>query len=101
MDDAQISGILDRYPDLVAEAQRKFKTATLERERLEAKTYLRLKAQAVGGEKLTVEDLKSKVRSDDECYKANLEEIMFEADWTKLYEKLLAAKTMAKMRSAF
>jgi uncharacterized protein (DUF849 family) len=92
--------VLNDYPDKVADALKEWKTAILDREQKEALTYFRLKANA-GIEKVTERWLENKVREDKECYKARLDEIVKESEYTRLYEKLLSVKIVARVRTAF
>lgn len=97
---AQINDILVEYPDKVADAEREFKTARLERERVEGITYFRLKAETAG-QKVTEKWLENKVRVDDEVHQAKLDEIVKESEYNRLYERLLSAKKLAALRTAF
>jgi hypothetical protein len=92
--------ILTDYPDKVADALKAWKIAILDREQKEALTYFRMKAKA-GLEKVTEKWLENMVREDQECYKARLDEIVKESDYTRLYEKLLSVKIVARVRTAF
>ena len=100
MTDAELHTILDTYPDKVAEALGKFKTATVDRERLAAKLYLQIKAE-FADDKITVDEIKARVKADEGHYRACLEEIIAESEYTALYEKLLCAKRESGMRTAF
>lgn len=101
MDEAEIVEVLGKYPDLSAEALKRWKIATLERKRVASKIYLEAKAKAAGSDKITVKELEMMVERDDDHYKACLEEILAESDHMKLYEKLMSAKKMANIRAGF
>lgn len=92
---------LNSLPDQVADAQEKWKTATLEKHREYSRLFLSFKAKRVGGEKPTVDELKAMVLNDGGYYKLCQEEIMAESAYTRVLERLMAAKKMANMRSAF
>ena len=102
MNDSEIQMILETYPDKVAEALGKFKTATVDRERLAAKLFLKIKAEAeTNKEKMPIDEIKARVRADETHYRACLDEIIAESEYTAVYEKLLAAKRESGMRAAF
>jgi hypothetical protein len=48
-----------------------------------------------------VAEIEAMVKSDVDCYKAALNEVEKESEYVKLNEKLMAAKKMAAMRTAF
>lgn len=98
--DPEIEKVLATFPDLVADAEKDWKVARLERERLEAMAYFRLKAEAAS-EKVTETWLQNKVRIDPVVHQAKLDEIVAEANYNRLYEKLMSAKKMASLRAAF
>ncbi len=95
---AQIETDLSEGPDLVATALLKWRRATLEREKIEGVLYAKLKA---GEEKRTSEEIKALVRADGGRYAATLIEIQAESDYVRLNERLMAAKKMAGLRTAF
>ena len=70
---------------------------TLEREKCEALLFLKFRA----GEKRTVDEIKALVRSDGGRYQAVLNELTAESEYTRLYERLLAAKRRASLRTAY
>ncbi len=100
MTDAEITEILDAYPDKVADALCRFKTAGVEKERIYAKSYLDIKARSVG-ERVTVADIDAMVKSDNEYYVAAIEEVKAESGYIAAFEKLMSAKKQAAMRAAF
>lgn len=95
-----INDILTDFPDLIAKAESDWKTAKVERERIEALAYFRLKAECAGA-KVTEAWLTNKVRVDDEVHKAKLDEIVRESEYNRLYERLMSCKRLAQLRSAF
>jgi hypothetical protein len=95
---ADIDRTLNETPDLIANALETWRMATLEREKIEALLYLQFKGD---GEKRTADELKAMVRSDGSRYRVVLDEIKAESEYTRLYERLLAAKKAASLRTAF
>ncbi len=102
MNDADIHEVLNTFPDKVAFALAKWRTATLDREHLAAKLFLQIKAMGESNaQKMPVDEIKARVKANVDHYKACLEEITAESEYTALYEKLLAAKREAGIRTAF
>lgn len=102
MSPQEVEEIMNTYPDRVADALHQWKLAIIERDRVEALAYFRLKANASsGGEKVTETWLNNKITLDDEVHKARLDEILAESTHTRLYEKLLSAKRISHARAAF
>lgn len=100
MQNVDIEAALDELPDKVADALFRFKEASLERERIYSKSFLEIKARSAG-EKVTVAEMDATIKSDDHYHQACLDEITAEAEWTRVNEKLMAAKKQAAMRTAF
>lgn len=100
MTNAEIEAAMETLPDVVADALYNYKMAIIDKERLCAKTFLEIKARAAG-EKITVAEIEAMVRADVDCYKAALNEVEKESEYVKWNEKLMAAKKMAAMRTAF
>lgn len=100
MTDAEIVEAMEKLPDIVADALYNFKVAGLEKERLHAKTFLEFRARSAGV-KTSVAEIEALVTADLDCYKAALNEIEKESEYVKYNERLMAAKKMAAMRSAF
>lgn len=96
----QINDMMVELPDKVAEAEVEFKRIRLERERIEALAYFRLKAE-LAHEKVTEKWLENKVRVDDEVHQAKLDEIVSEGEYNRLYEKLMSIKKVASLRTAY
>lgn len=91
---------METLPDVVGDALYNFKAATIEKERLCAKTFLEFKARSAG-EKITVAEIEAMVKADVDCYKAALNEVEKESEYVKFNERLMACKRMAAMRTAF
>lgn len=100
MTNAEIEAAMETLPDVVGDALYNYKMAIIDKERLCAKTFLEFKARSVG-EKITIAEIEAMVTADLECYKAAMEEAKQESEFTKWNEKLMAAKKMAAMRTAF
>jgi hypothetical protein len=95
-----IEEILETYPDLTADALARFKTASVEKERIYSKSYLEIKARTAG-EKITVGEIDALIKTSAEWYSAAMEEIKAESEWTRCTERLMAAKKQAAFRTAF
>jgi len=100
MTNAEIEEAMETLPDIVGDALYNFKAAMIDKENLCAKTFLEFKARSAG-EKITVAEIEAMVKADVDCYKAALNEVEKESEYTKWNEKLMAAKKMAAMRTAF
>ena len=96
--DQSLEEALDNLPDKVADELIKWRTATLEREKVESLLYLKFKGEDGGR---TATEIKALVNSSDERYKANLAEAQAEANYERLYEGLMAAKKKADLRTAY
>jgi len=95
---AEIEEILESYPDLCADAMERWKVAELECQKIEALRYLEYKAS---GNKKTSDELKAMVRVDPGVYQASLAEIQAEVEYNRLYEKLMSAKKISSLRTAY
>ena len=95
---AEIEDALTRGPDELHDALFAWRKATLERERTESGLYTKFKGQDKGR---TADEIKALVRADGERYAAVLVELTAEAEHTRVYERLLAAKKLAGLRTAF
>lgn len=85
-------------PDQVADALSAWRIATLNREKKEALLYVEIKGQ---DEKRTAAEIKAIVHGNAERYNLVLLEITSEAQYIRLYERLLSAKKRASLRTAF
>lgn len=94
----QLESDLETLPDDVAISLIAWRTASLDREKLEAALYLRHKNEA---EKRTVNEIEALIHLDETRYKAKLKEAVAEAEYHKLYERLMAAKRLSALRTAF
>lgn len=88
--------MMNSLPDKVAEALIVWRTATLDREKMEALVYASTKAT---NDKLTATEIKSFINSNPQRYEAVLKEIKAESDYTRVYERLLSVKKIASLRS--
>lgn len=91
---------LRELPDRVADAQKFWKSKEAELKHSRARVYLDFKAKLVGSDP-TQGDLKAMVENDMGIYKLSLECVTAESEYTRLMEKLMAAKRLASMRTAF
>jgi len=89
---------LSELPDKVADNLLKWRKATLEREKEEALLYIGFKGIDT---KRTATEIKALINSSDSRYQSVMKEIMAEAEYNRLNEKLLAAKKSATLRTAF
>lgn len=94
---AQLEADLESLPDEVAAALMAWRIATLDREKAEALLYARFKAE---GDR-TATEIKSFINASPERYEAVLGEILAESGYTRLLEKLLSAKKLASLRTAY
>lgn len=97
---AGIGEDLNTLPDRVADAQKNWKAKEAELKHERARAYLGYKAKLIGTDP-TQGDLRAMVDNDESIYKLSLECVTSESEYTRLMEKLMAAKRMASMRSAF
>lgn len=93
-----IEQVLQELPDKVAEALEKWEISTLLRERTDALLFARIKAE---GENKSAIEIKMEIQAHYEHYDAVLSEIKAHAEYTRLYEQLLAGKRRASLRAAF
>ena len=89
---------LEEGPERVSKALLNWRKASLEREKKEALLYLKFKGE--DGKK-TVNEIGALVDSCDERYDLKLLEAVCEAEYHRVLEKLLAAKKLADLRTAF
>ena len=94
----QIEHDLESLPDKVADLLLLWRKASLEREKAEALLYLKFKGE---DKELTATEIRAMVHSDDGRYIAMMEEIKAESLYTRYYEKLLSAKKLSSLRTAF
>lgn len=90
---------LQELPDKVADALFDWRKATLDREKTEAILFLQYKNGIT--EKRTVSEIEAMVDSNQERYDARLKEATAESEYNRLYEKLLASKKRADLRTAY
>lgn len=99
---AEIEKVLEEFPDLVADALAKWRRATAEREKAEGLAYMRIKgASEADGIKRTPGELRAMTNQDEKRFASVLLEIEAEANYTRHYEKLLSAKRLSALRTAF
>jgi hypothetical protein len=96
----EIEKILSTYPDKIAVAKEELERALLEVKRISSFRYLQLQAENAE-KRISSTDLKYMVNSSDDVYKAELERIVKESNYLKLYETLMCVKKIASLREAF
>ena len=89
---------LEKLPDLVSQALIQWRTATLDREKCEALLYVKFHGEDL---ERTATEIKALIHADSERYMMVLNEIKSEANYNFLYEKLMSAKKIASLRTAF
>lgn len=89
---------LETLPEKVSEQLVKWRTASLDREKCEALLYARFHGEDPSR---TATAIKSLINSNEERYQIVLKEIQEEAHYNFLYEKLMSAKKIASLRTAF
>lgn len=94
----QLNNDLEDLPEKVAEALLEWRKSALNREKKEALLYLQFKNEV---DKRTVGEIEAMIESNDDRYDAKLKEAMAECEYHRLYEKLMSAKKMADLRTAF
>jgi hypothetical protein len=94
----ELESQLENLPDFVANALEKWRTKTLDRDQTEALLYLRFKGEDTGR---TATEIKAMVNADDTLYAAALEELKAESNYIRLYERLMALKKRADLRTAY
>jgi len=95
---SDIEEALENLPDQIADALESWRRSTLEREKIEALCYLEYKGQ---DEDRTSTEIRALVHSDSGRYTAVLDEIKAESNYNRLYERLMAMKKKADLRTAF
>ncbi len=95
--DEILEHLLESLPDECADALMKWREKTLDRERVEALLYSKFKGEDPERNSAT---LKAMINSNSERYEAVLEELKAEAEYTRVYEKLLGVKKKASLRVA-
>lgn len=99
---AELEAQLDRLPDEVADALLVWRKATIERETVEAQFFVEKKRLALGGGGPAGDEyIKALVRSEEGRRMACECEAASEAIWSRLYERLLAAKRQVSVRTAY
>lgn len=95
-----LEAALETLPDEVAKAQEQWHIFSLDREKMEALLYARFKGEDKD-RSATDTEIKAMVHADGDRYQAVLAEIKAEANYIRVYERLLSVKKRASLRSAF
>ncbi len=88
---------LDRGPDLVAEAQKKWEMATLKRQETEALLYAKLKLE---NPDISATGIKYMIQASDARSGAVEFEVLMKSEYSRLYERHLSNKLKARLRVA-
>ena len=89
---------LAELPGKIKEAEKNWGLKELEREQIEATLHMELKGS---DRNMTVADLKAAIHSNGKRYQARINEITSKAEYNFLYEKLMSAKKLAGLRTAY
>lgn len=98
MSNQDIEKTLTDGPDDVAEALKNWRLATLNREKAEALLYVRLKGE---DKDRSATEIKALIHADSIRHDLMVKEILAESNYTLLYERLLGAKKIASIRTAY
>lgn len=98
MSNDDIESSLEELPDLIHTDEIKWKKSKLDREHLWGELYLKYKNEA---EKRTVPEIEAMIHTNMEYYKASLSEAVSEADYHRLYERLMCQKKLCDLRKAY
>lgn len=90
---------LEELPEKVSKALELWRTATLDRKKTDALLYMKYRMSDLG--KRTSGEIKAMIDKDDTHYAACLLENKLEAEYNFVYEKLLSAKKLSSLRTAF
>ena len=98
MSNIDLEKTMAELPDLVADALLVWRTATLDKDRLHAQLYITYRST---NPEMTSVEIKARIGDDDRYYQASLSELKAEAEYNRLNERLMAAKKLASLRTAF
>lgn len=99
---AELERQLDELPDKVADALLVWRKATIERETVEARLFVEKKRAALNGGGPAGDDyIKAIVRADESRRLSCECEATAEACHARLYERLMAGKRQAAVRTAY
>lgn len=93
-----IEETLLELPDQVASALEKWEIATLNREKTDALLFSMIRGK---DENKSATEIKMEIQAHPDHYEFVLSEIKAHANYTRLYEQLLAGKRRASLRTAF
>lgn len=98
MSNIDIEKALNELPDLLSQALEDWRLASLNLERYEAILAAKIRGSNPGIKSVEVKD---KINADEQWYNLNIEVIKKESYHNLLENRLLAAKKMASLRTAF
>ena len=91
---------LEEGPERISKAKFDWQEAILIRQKEEAKLFLAFK-NPLSGEKRTAAEAEAMVHSNNERFDIRLRESVLEAEYDRCYERLMCAKKLADLRTAF
>jgi hypothetical protein len=100
MERSEMENVIETYPDLIAEAQSRYELAEEERKMIYANKYYTLTLEH-SNQKTTTKFIEAMILRDPEHHSAKIKEIMAHEEYTRLNEKLMAAKKLCDHRTAF
>lgn len=95
LQDKTLEEILDTLPDKIADALLEWRRSSLNREKFEALLYASIKGKDDGK---TASEIKAMINADQGRYDMVLAEIKAEAEYNRLYERLMCQKKIAQLR---
>lgn len=94
---ADLEKDLNELPERVADAQMAWDLAILQREKQEAILDAQIRLEG----DFTATEIKARINANSERFEACLIELEKKRQYTFLYERLMAAKKLASLRTAF
>lgn len=88
---------LESLPDQVAAFLEVWRLKTLEREKTEALLYVQFKGE---DKERSATEIRALINASEGRYRAVLDELKSEAQYQKVYERLMAKKLVARLRVA-
>ncbi len=98
LDNSEIERDMNQLPDVVANALLDWRKATIARETWEARTILSSRASGMA---MSWEQARLAVKASDEWVRLSTAEASHEAEHARLYERLMATKKTAGIRTAY
>jgi hypothetical protein len=89
---------LATLPDRVADALLIWRTATAAKKKLVGDLFVKMKSVHSD---MSSTEIKTRISASKELFEAEMKEVSAEAEHTRLNERLMAAKKLASLRTAF